>query len=89
MAQIILSETPGSAVSLNKTKKVATTATAVITPKFSSVDRISSPPTNPINFNISDLGAFGGTGSRNAIPGFLQGKRPKFGLLFPRGYYNK
>lgn len=89
MPEIILSETPTTAASsFDKTKKIPTTATAVITPSFSSIDRVAGPPEAPINFNITQLDA-PGTGTRDAVRGFLQGRRPYFGLLFPRGYYNK
>lgn len=89
MPEIILSETPTSAVtSFDSTKKIQTTAVAVIAPTFSSIDRVSGPAEAPINFNITQLDA-PGTGTRDAVRGFLQGRRPYFGLLFPRGYYNK
>lgn len=89
MANITLSETPGSAVFLcDKTKElVQTTATPFITPNFSSIQRVIGAATTQ-NFNINDLG-FSGTGATQSVPGFLQGRRPSFGLLFPRGYYNR
>lgn len=89
MANITLSETPTESISgFNKTKLVSNTSTAVITPEFSSVSRVSGPPVAPQNFNIADLDA-PGTGTRRAERGFLGGRRPYFGLLFPRGYYNR
>lgn len=89
MAVITLSETPGSAVSgINNTKKVANTATPVINPTFSSLDRVSGPADAPVNYNILQLDA-PGSGSRKAEPGVLGGRRPPRGLLFPRGYYNR
>ena len=67
---------------------VASTATAVINPTFSSVARTSSPANAPTNFNIDDL-TDPPSGSRAAERGLLYGRRPHRGLLFPRGYYNK
>jgi hypothetical protein len=90
MANITLSETPGSAVFLcDKTKElVQTTATPFITPNFSSLDRVAGPAYSSRNFNIGDLDS-PGTGTRKTERGFLRGRRPYFGLLFPRGYYNR
>jgi len=65
-----------------------TTATAFITPTFSSVSRVSSPANAPTNFNIGDL-TDPPSGSRAAERGLLDGRRPHRGLLYPRGYYNK
>ena len=72
----------------DQTKKVASTATALISPTYSSVARTSSPANAPTNFNIADLTS-PPTGSREAERGLLYGRRPHRGLLFPRGYYNK
>ena len=72
----------------DQTKKVASTATAFITPTYSSVARTSSPANAPTNFNIDDL-TDPPTGSRASERGHLFGRRPHRGLLFPRGYYNK
>ena len=66
----------------------STTATAAITPVFSSVVRASSTAGTPANFNINDL-ITSPVGSRSSERGLLQGRRPHSGLLFPRGYYNK
>lgn len=65
-----------------------TTATAFISPTYSSIARVSSTANAPINFNIDDL-TVPATGSRKSERGLLRGKRPYFGLLFPRGYYNR
>jgi hypothetical protein len=89
MANITLSETPGSALSgYNKTKEVSTTSTPFIEPVFSSIDRVAGPPDTPQNFNIAQLDAQG-TADNTSIRGFLRGRRPFRGLLFPRGYYNR
>lgn len=65
-----------------------TTATAAITPVFSSVTRASSTASAPTNFNINDL-ITSSVGNRSSERGFLIGRRPDSGLLFPRGYYNR
>jgi hypothetical protein len=89
MANITLSETPGAAVDgFNDTKLIANTSTPVITPTFSSLERVSGPANAPQNYNIADLDA-PGSGDRKNDRGFLRGRRPYFGLLFPRGYYNR
>ena len=79
--------TPDSAT--NEAKHLQpTTATAAITPIFSSVVRASSTASAPANFNINDL-ITSPVGSRSSERGFLTGRRPHSGLLFPRGYYNR
>jgi len=89
MPAITLSETPQSAISVfNQTELVASTATAVINPTFSSIQKVSGPALPPQNFTIASLDA-PGTNSKKSQRGFLTGRRPVFGLLFPRGYYNK
>ena len=65
-----------------------TTATAFITPTYSSITRTSSAANAPTNFNIGDLTA-PASGSRKSERGLLTGRRPHRGLLFPRGYYNR
>ena len=91
MADITLSDygTETTAVTgINQTKIDESTATAFITPTYSSVARTSSPANAPTNFNIGDL-TDPPTGSRASERGHLFGRRPHRGLLFPRGYYNK
>jgi len=90
MAEIILSETPSTAVtSIDSTKYFqATTATPLINPIFSSVVRVSNNEAFSKNFNISNLDS-PPTGNRPATPGILTGRRPKYGQLFPRGYFNR
>ena len=91
MANITLSETPDAAVSgFDTTKLIANTATSVITPDFSSLDRVSGPSITPQNFDIADLDRGASPRERRRSErGFLRGRRPYFGLLFPRGYYNR
>ena len=91
MANITLSETPDTVVAgLDPTKLVANTATAVITPEFSGTDRASGPAVASQNFDIEDLDKGASPRERRRSErGFLRGRRPYFGLLFPRGYYNR
>ena len=91
MASITLSETPGTAVSaVNKTKLVANTSTPFIDPDYSSVDRAVGPADPSQNYDIIDLDKGSSPReSRRSDRGFLRGRRPFFGLLFPRGYYNR
>tara|TARA_B100000401_G_scaffold423343_1_gene351153 strand:+ start:716 stop:964 length:249 start_codon:yes stop_codon:yes gene_type:complete len=59
-----------------------TTATPFVTPTWSSATRaVTATDTTQNNWNFANI--------QEAIPGFLQGRRPNFNLLFPRGYYNK
>ena len=91
MADITLSDygTVTTAVTgIDQTKMDESTATAFITPTYSSVTRTSSPANAPTNFNIADLTA-PAVGSRKSSRGLLFGRRPHRGLLYPRGYYNK
>ena len=91
MADITISDygTVTTAVTgIDQTKMVESTATAVVTPTFSSVSRVTSAANAPTNFNIGDLTA-PATGSRKSERGLLTGRRPHRGLLFPRGYYNR
>ena len=88
MANITLSETPDTVVSgYDSIRFLANTATAVITPDFSSVERSTTNVSTPRNFDIADFDSAGG--DMKARRGFLRGRRPNFGLLFPRGYYNR
>ena len=92
MANITLSDygTVTTAVTgIDQTKYgKASTATGFITPTYSSITRVSSTADAPTNFNIGDLTS-PATGSRKSERGLLRGRRPDFGLLFPRGYYNR
>jgi len=66
-----------------------TTSTGFINPVFSSVTRVSNNISFSSNYNIANLDAFSVTGNRTAVPGILTGRRPRFGQLFPRGYFNR
>lgn len=57
--------------------RLPTTATAMITPIFSSNKRSEIN----VTYSMPDLGA--------TVRGHLTGRRPAHGLKFPRGYYNK
>tara|TARA_B100000902_G_scaffold16678_1_gene20033 strand:- start:130 stop:396 length:267 start_codon:yes stop_codon:yes gene_type:complete len=70
------------------TELIANTNTDVISPVHSGSSRSQSTATNPKNHLISDI-ANGVTGDHSSRRGFLLGRRPHLGLLFPRGYYNK
>jgi len=91
MANITLSETPGPAVSgFNTNQLVANTATGVINPDYSGIARAIGPADSPQNYDITDLDKGSSPReSRRSLRGFLRGRRPFFGLLFPRGYYNR
>ena len=59
-----------------------TTATPFVTPTWSSATRaVTATDTTQNNWNFTNI--------QEAIPGFLQGRRPTSNLQFPRGYYNK
>jgi hypothetical protein len=88
MPEITLSETPTAAVSSQLISAQATTATPFIDPIFSSIYRVSSNIAISQNFNINNLDS-PVTGNRSSVPGLLIGRRPKYGQLFPRGYYNR
>jgi len=92
MANITLSGLqPTTAQSaIDKTKyHLSATATAVINAVFSSVVKVSNNVAFPSqNFNIANLNA-PITNQKSATPGYLIGRRPFRGLLFPRGYYNR
>lgn len=88
MPEITLSEYPTAAVSSQSISAQATTATPFIDPIFSSISRVSSNIAISQNFNIVNLDS-PVTGNRSSVPGFLTGRRPKYGQLFPRGYYNR
>ena len=58
---------------IDQTKMAETTATAVISPTFSSVSRVTSAANAPTNFNIGDL-TDPPAGSRAAVRGLLFGR---------------
>ena len=86
MAAINLSESPSAAIDGYEDLKRfrQTTAAGFITPVFSGVGR----PVASFNYNISDLEVSSAT-PRNSFRGYLQGRRPAGGQLYPRGVYNK
>ena len=88
MPEITLSEYPTAAVSSQSISAQATTATPFIDPIFSSIERVSSNIATSQNFNINNLDS-PVTGNRSSVPVLLTGRRPKYGLLFPRGYFNR
>ncbi len=60
----------------------ATTATDAVSPTWSSINRAQILTYNPRNFGVSDIGDIG-----TSIRGFLHGRRPVYGMKYPRGYY--
>ena len=95
MALIALSEAPAlPADGFDETKLQPNTATAFIATVFSSIDRVTAEAGTPNNFDINNLDYSGPQNNqpyqrRRPQRGFLRGRRPYFGLLFPRGYYNR
>lgn len=67
---------------------IQTTATGFINPTISSVARTSNNTSISYNYNITNLDA-PVTGNRSSAPGILTGRRPTYGQLFPRGYFNR
>ena len=67
---------------------IQTTATGFINPVFSSVTRTSNNTSISYNYDISNLNS-PVTGNRSSVPGILTGRRPRFGQLYPRGYFNR
>lgn len=88
MPEITLSEYPTAAVSSQFISAQETTATPLIDPILSSISRVSSNIATSTNFNINNLDS-PVTGNKSSVPGLLTGRRPKYGQLFPRGYYNR
>lgn len=86
MASITLSESPSGAIDgFDDAKRFQpTTATGFVPAVFSGTSR----PVIPFNYNISDLEVSSAT-PRNSFRGYLQGRRPAGGQLYPRGVYNK
>ena len=95
MALIALSEAPAAPIDgFDETKLQPNTATAFIATVFSSIDRVTAEAGTPNNFDINNLDYSGPQNNqpyqkRRPQRGFLRGRRPYFGLLFPRGYYNR
>lgn len=57
----------------------ATTATAAVSPTHSAMLRAQSMDIFPQPFNFTGLGT--------SLRGFLHGRRPVYGMKYPRGYY--
>lgn len=95
MALITLSEAPDAPIDgFDETKLQSNTATGFISAVFSSLDRVTGEAGTPQNFDINNLDYSGPLNNqpyqkRRPSRGFLRGRRPYFGLLFPRGYYNR
>tara|TARA_B100000900_G_C20555272_1_gene706531 strand:+ start:851 stop:1138 length:288 start_codon:yes stop_codon:yes gene_type:complete len=95
MALITLSEAPDAPIDgFDGTKLQANTATGFISAVYSSLDRVTGEAGTPQNFDINNLDYSGPLNNqpyqkRRPSRGFLRGRRPYFGLLFPRGYYNR
>ena len=95
MALIALSEAPDAPIDgFDETKLQPNTATGFISTVFSSTERVTAEADTPRNFDINDLDYSGPLNNqpysrRRPQRGFLRGRRPYFGLLFPRGYYNR
>ena len=88
MADFTFSNLTSVVSGFSTTESVATTNTDVISPVYSGSSRSQSTSTNPLNHSISDM-SNGAGGSHSVEGGFLTGRRPHEGLLYPRGYYNK
>lgn len=91
MADIVLSDLqPTTAVTAvdGSVMFLQTTATPSIDPTISSVARTSNNVAISSNYNINNLDS-PVTGNRSSTPGILTGRRPTFGQLFPRGYFNR
>lgn len=91
MALITLSEQPSSPVTALNAAVVfkQTTSTPSVSTIFSSTDRVSNNIAITKTFDINNLNANNPTGNNSSTPGVLTGRRPRFGLLFPRGYFNR
>ena len=88
MADFTFSNLTSVASGFSTTQLIANTNTDVIPTVYSGTSRSQSTATNPQNHLMSDM-ADGAGGSHSAEGGFLTGRRPHEGLLYPRGYYNK
>lgn len=57
----------------------ATTATPAVTPTHTAILRAQKIDTSPQPFNFAGLGT--------SLRGFIHGRRPVYGMKYPRGYY--
>lgn len=88
MADFTFSNLTSVVSGFSTTQSIANTNTDVIPAVYSGISRAQSTATNPLNHSMSDM-ASGAGGSHSVESGFLRGRRPHEGLLYPRGYYNK
>jgi len=88
MADFTFSNLTSVASGFSSTQLIANTNTDFIPTVHTGTSRSQSTSTNPQNHLISDM-ADGASGSHSVDGGFLTGRRPHEGLLYPRGYYNK
>ena len=78
---------PGGVRGINQTKIGTAPVGNYFTAVFSSVSNVYAP-TTPQNHDITILNP-PPSGSRPVRRGLLRGRRPNFGLLFPRGVYGR
>ena len=88
MADFTFSNLTSVVSGFSTTQLIGNTNTNVIPTVHSGTSRAQSTATNPLNHLMSDM-ADGAGGSHSVEGGFLTGRRPHEGLLYPRGYYNK
>ncbi len=88
MADFTFSNLTSVVSGFSTTQLIANTNTDVIPTVHSGTSRAQSTATNPLNHSMSAM-ANGATGDHSVEGGFLTGRRPHEGLLYPRGYYNK
>tara|TARA_B100000963_G_scaffold56625_1_gene44691 strand:- start:521 stop:823 length:303 start_codon:yes stop_codon:yes gene_type:complete len=79
--------TPGGVSGINQTKIATAPVGNYFTAIFSSTSNVYTP-TTPKNHDITILNP-PPSGSRPVRRGLLRGRRPNFGLLFPRGVYGR
>ena len=78
---------PGGVGGINQTKIGSAPVGNYFTAIFSSTSNVYTP-TTPKNHDITILNP-PPSGSRPVRRGLLRGRRPNFGLLFPRGVYGR
>lgn len=88
MANFTFSNLTSVVSGFSTTQSIANTNTDFIPTTHSGSSRSQSTTTNPSNHLIANL-SDGAGGSHSVEHGFLRGRRPHEGLLYPRGYYNK
>jgi len=88
MADFTFSNLSSAVSGFTSTSLVANTNTSFIAPLFSGDARTTGSAPPGTNYQVNLLG-YGATGDYSSDKGFLTGRRPHDGLLYPRGYYNK